>query len=129
MKSVTICGSGKFKDEAKLFAQKLRDMGVVVFEPHYWKEESYWQNLSSEQKEMVARGLTHDHFQKIRMGDVIYFYNKGGYSGNSSSLELGFAIALSKVVYALHKDTVEVCRDILYKEIITTPEELFLKLK
>jgi nucleoside 2-deoxyribosyltransferase len=129
MKSVTICGSGKFKDEARVFAQKLRDKGIVVFEPHYWKEEKYWENLSNEQKEMVARGLTHDHFQKIRMGDVIYFYNKDGYSGNSSSLELGFAVALGKIIYALAKDTSEVCRDILYKEIVTTPESLFEKLK
>ena len=32
-------------------------------------------------KKFVAMGLTHDHFNKIKKGDVIFIYNKGAIAG------------------------------------------------
>ncbi len=129
MKSVVICGSSKFKKDITKFSSELRKLGVVVFEPTLFGENKEWEEISGEVKKLVATGLTHDHFQKIRQADVVFIYNKNGYSGNSTTLELGFAVALGKIVYALEEDKTEVCRDILFKEIIKTPKELVKKLK
>ena len=53
---------------------------------------------------------------------------KDGYSGVSTTLELGYAMALGKVIYALSEDKEEGCRNVLFREIIKTPEELIKKL-
>ncbi|MFA6013232.1 MAG: hypothetical protein WC799_24800, partial [Desulfobacteraceae bacterium] len=79
-------------------------------------------------KNFVALGLTHDHFYKIRMADVVFLYNQDGYSGNSSTLELGFAMALGKPIYALSDKDDELCRRVLFRDIIKEPKNLLKKL-
>jgi nucleoside 2-deoxyribosyltransferase len=128
MKSVVICGSRRFKPEIREFAKKLKKLGVIVFEPHLHKGKDEWQKLSDDYKKFVILGLTHDHLYKIRMADVVYVYNKDGYSGNSTTLELGYAIAVGKPIYALSADE-ELCRHVLFREIISSPNELVKRLK
>lgn len=128
MKSVVICGSRRFKPEMKEFAEKLKEFGVNVFEPHLHDGKEEWNNLSDEYKKFTLLGLTHDHFYKIKMADVVFVFNKDGYSGNSTTLEIGCAVALGKPIYALSVDNKEACRDILFKEIIKSPEELIKRL-
>lgn len=91
MKSVVICGSRRFKPGIRKFAAGLKDAGVVVFEPYLHSGQEEWEHLSQDYKNFVALGLTHDHFYKIRMADVVFLYNQDGYSGNSTTLELGYA--------------------------------------
>ena len=129
MKSVVICGSGRFKKEAREFASKLKDLGVVVYEPYFHGRDEEWDKLSDYRKKFVALGLTHDHFYKIRMADVVFLYNKGGYCGNSSTLELGYAVALGKPIYVLSDKDEELCRKVLFREAVKTPRELVRKLK
>lgn len=62
------------------------------------------------------------------MADVVYLFNKNGYSGNSTTLELGYAVALGKPIYALSDKDEELCRKILIREIVKTPEMLLKKL-
>ena len=126
MKSVVICGSGRFKPEIREFARKLKELGVVVYEPylHPFKE---WEGLPEDYRKFVALGLTHDHFYKIQMADVVFVYNKDGYAGNSTTLEIGYAVALGKPIYALMNDG-EICRHVLFREIVSSPEELTKKL-
>ena len=101
MKSVAICGSKRFKSEVKKFTRDLERAGVTVFIPYHHSGQEEWDGLSDNYKKFIALGLTHDHFYKIRMADVVYLYNKNGYSGNSTTLEIGFAVALGKPIYAL----------------------------
>ncbi|MCL4366660.1 nucleoside 2-deoxyribosyltransferase [Patescibacteria group bacterium] len=129
MKSVVICGSKRFKSEIRAFAQKLRQFGVVVYEPYLHSGQEEWGKLSDQYKKFIALGLTHDHFYKIKMADVVYLYNKEGYSGVSVTLELGCAVALGKPVYALSDQDNELCRLVLIREIIKTPASLLKKLK
>lgn len=129
MKSVVICGSSRFKKEIIKFSANLRKFGVQVFEPALFGANKDWVKISGQIKDLVATGLTYQHFQKIRQADVVFVFNKNGYVGNSTTLELGFAAALGKIVYALENDTVEVCREILFKEIIKNEKELVKKLK
>ena len=73
------------------------------------------------------------HFDRIRRADICYIYNKEGYVGVNTTLEIGFAHGKDMVIYALepenhHTKGGEICRDIMFTEIIRTPEELFEKL-
>ena len=129
MKSVVICGSRRFKKEIKEFANKLIKAGVVVFSPYLHEGKDEWDKLSSQYKKFTALGLTHDHFYKIRMADVVFVYNKGGYAGVSTTLEIGCALALGKPIYALSDKDEEFCRVTLFREIVKTPKKLINKLK
>lgn len=129
MKSIVICGSKRFKPEVKRFAETLRKAGVVVYAPYHHSGQNEWEGLSDAYKNFIALGLTHDHFYKIKMADVVFLYNKNGYSGNSTTLEIGYAVALGKPIYALSDKDEELCRRVLFREIIKSPKELIKKLK
>lgn len=130
MKTVVICGSNKFAKEALKFADGLEKAGVVVLKPHFYSATvGDFEGVRDVDKRFVAMGLTHDHFYKIQMADVVFVFNKNGYIGNSVTLEIGYAVALSKPIYALSADNNELCRDVLFREIISTPAELVKKLK
>ncbi len=129
MKSVVICGSGRFKDEARKFEAGLVKAGVTVFSPYFHRGGDEWNKLSPQYKKFIALGLTHDHFYKIKMADVVFIYNKDGYMGNSSTLELGYAMALGKPIYAFSDKDEELCRLVLFRGIAKTPKELIKKLK
>ncbi len=140
MKSVVICGSQRYKDEIKNFATKLRKLGVpVVFEPNF--ERHRRKTVMSEEKIRLRSktyrdkvpAMVHEHFDRLRKADVCYVYNKEGYLGVNTTLELGFAHGKNMVIYALepekpHEDGGEICRDILFTEIIDRPEELVKRL-
>src|SRR5690606_11346606 len=129
MKSVVICGSKRFKKEIKSFARQLETHGITVYAPYLHEGKEEWEKLSTEYKKYIALGLTHDHFYKIKMADIVYIYNKEGYSGVSTTLELGFASALGKPVYAYSDKDQELCRVVLYRGVIKTPSALIKKLK
>lgn len=129
MKSVVMCGSRRFKSEMREFAKKLKKLGVVVYEPYLHSGPDEWEQLSEDYKKFVILGLTHDHFYKIRMADAVFLFNKDGYSGDSTTLEIGYAIAEGKPIYALSGEDKELCRRVLIKEIIDNPEDLVKKLK
>lgn len=61
------------------------------------------------------------------MADIVFVYNKDGYCDNSTTLEIGYAVAANKPLYALSADD-ELCRHVLFREIIQTPEELAKRL-
>ena len=129
MKSIVICGSRRFKPEMREFAKKLKEFGVVVYEPYLHSGQEEWERLSDDYKKFILIGLTHDHFYKIQMADVVFVYNKDGYVGNSTTLEIGYAVAVGKPVYALAADDKELCRHILFREIISLPEEMVKRLR
>lgn len=128
MKSVVICGSRRFKKEIREFAAQLKKAGVLVYEP-ILNDNPNINKLPQHFKRFAFLGLTHHQFSFIRKADVVYFYNKNGYLGNSSTLELGFAEALSKPIYTLEEDKEEPCRNVLFDEIIKTSSALIKRLK
>lgn len=129
MKSVVLCGSRRFKPEIKKLAKSLQKLGVVVYSPHLHEGGDEWGRLSDQYKKFTALGLTHDHLYKIKMADVVYVFNKGGYSGVSTTMEIGAAASLGKPIYAYSGEDKELCRLTLFREIIKTPKQLYQKLK
>lgn len=140
MKTVVICGSQRYNDEIAQFAARLRKLGVPqVFVPNFKYlrksvialEEKDRFKSKSYKKQIPA--LVLEHFDRIRKADICFFYNKNGYLGINSTLELGFAHAKDMLIYSLEPEIDvneggELCRDILFTEIVKTPEELIKKL-
>src|SRR3989338_898938 len=140
MKSVVICGSQRYREEIRGFASRLRKLGVpIVFEPNFERQRKAM--LVKKEKERLASksyrdrvpALVHEHFDRIRKADVCYIYNKEGYLGVNTTLELGFAHGKNMIIYAFEPEKPpnfggEICRDILFTEIINTPEELMKRL-
>ncbi len=140
MKTVCICGSQRYKDEIKAFSNRLKGLGVsVVFEPNFQRHRQKMihkkekERLKSKSYRDRIPGLVHEHFDRLRKADVCFIFNKNGYLGINTTLEIGFAHGKNMVIYALEPERAiesggEVCRDILFTEILDTPEELVKRL-
>ena len=128
MKSVAICGSRRYKRGIKTFASKLKKAGIVVYEPILNTDRKI-NELPDHLKYYSFLGLTHHQFDAIRKADVVFVFNKDGYMGNSTTLELGFAVALAKPIYALEEDKTEPCRNVLIDKVVKTPKKLIQELK
>jgi len=129
MKSICICGSKRFKSEIHKFSSDLNNLGITVYAPFLHSAKDEWSNLSNQYQEFIALGLTHDHFYKIKIADVIYIYNKNGYAGVSTTMEIAYAVALGKPVYAYSNQDDELCRRVLFRGFIKTPKSLLKILK
>lgn len=140
MKSVVLCGSQRYKDAIDQFADDLEKLGVVaVFKPE-WKDRAQsvadmqeQERLKIPEYKVRIPGLVHAHLQRIREADICYVYNPEGYVGVNTTLEIGFAHGLNKIIYVyeseLNYEKGELCREILYNTVIKTPEQLYEKLK
>jgi hypothetical protein len=125
MKSVVVCGSKRYKDEIAAFCDELRKLGVLVFEPSIQQpipEEAFIQ--SEYVTKVVFKGLTLEHFDWIRKAEVCYVYNQDDYAGVSVTMEMAYAAALGKPIFALTPKTGEPLRDTLIDQIIPTAKEL-----
>lgn len=136
MKSVVICGSQRYKKEIINFAKRLEKLGVpIVLIPDFRWTRSHL--LSAKEKDRLKSsryrirlpGAVRGHLHKILKADVCFVYNKNGYIGVNTTLEIGAAAALNKFIFALEPDKSEPCRDILFDKIVSTPEELAEYLK
>ncbi|MDP3954581.1 MAG: hypothetical protein Q8Q06_04160 [bacterium] len=140
MKSVVVCGSQRYKTEIRQFVDRLKALGVgVVFEPNFERQRTKMlgkkekDRLQSRNYRLRVPAMVHEHFDRIRKADVCFIYNKKGYLGVNTTLELGFAHGKNMVIYALEPEKHtkfggEICRDILFTEILDKPEELVKRL-
>jgi hypothetical protein len=129
MKSVVVCGSARFSEEIRKFCEELREAGVVVYEPYLYRTSGgVWEDIPDHDKPLVATGLTHQHFYKIRLADVVYVFNKDGYSGVSTTLEIGYAAALDKPIYAYCASDEEICRQIIFSGFMDKTKDLIKRL-
>lgn len=125
MKSVVVCGSKKYKAEIADFCRELSSLGVLVFEPSI--QQPIMETDLIHSKYVTAKlfkGLTLEHFDWIRKADVCYIFNKDGYVGTSVTMEMAYASALGKPVFALEAQTGDPCRDALIDKIQKSPQQL-----
>lgn len=130
MKSVVVCASKKFSKEVRQFCEELENLGVVVYEPNIHDDIEDDDFIHSDFiTRVVFKGYTLEHFDWIRKADVVYIYNGKDYVGASVTLEMGFASALSKPIYALSEKTGDICRDTLIDRVVDSPAKLAALLK
>lgn len=125
MKSVVVCGSKRYKDEIAAFCAELEKLGVLVFEPDFGEvmlEDATVHSAYMTSK--IFKGLTLEHFDWVRKAEVCYVYNKGDYAGVSVAMEMAYACALGKPIFALSPQTGDPCRDSLIDKIVKTPKQL-----
>jgi hypothetical protein len=125
MKSVVACGSKRYKDEIAKFCAELEKLGVIVFDSNF--KEPLPENIdlgSAHLKKTVFKVLTLEHFDWIRKMEVCHVYNKDDYVGVSILMEMAYACALGKPVFALSEQTGDPCRDTLIDKVFKTPKEL-----
>ena len=85
----------------------LQKEGIVCFYPipeaiRDQKEPSkFVKGFSREEQIKVGRVGTLRHFERIKKADITYLYNPKGYVGLGLAMEVGFAQALGKPIYAL----------------------------
>lgn len=93
-KVITIIGSTRFRNDIKRDAWLLtRYQYLVLFAP-FAKEEI--PGLEAYRLELETQ-----HFQKIRMANIVLVYNKDGYIGESTLEELNYAVTLEKEIIFL----------------------------
>ncbi|HUC88015.1 MAG TPA: hypothetical protein VMR95_02610 [Candidatus Binatia bacterium] len=125
MKSVVVCGSKKFNKEIAAFCQELEKLGVLVFKPSIEHPINETETIKSDYiTSKVFKGLTLEHFDWIRKSEVCFVYNKEDYAGVSVTLEMAYAQALGKPIFALSAKTGDPCRDSLVDKVVKTPKAL-----
>lgn len=91
---VTILGSTKFRREIHAYALELtRRRSLVLFAPFAKEEIPDLEDIRNE--------LEIQHFQKIRMADLVFVYNKNDYIGDSTKLEIEYAKVIGKPIQYL----------------------------
>jgi len=151
MKSIVFCSSQRFKEDMEEFIDEYKrwalDKGKnpIIFDPEFEDMSEAFRNSSEEErmkdeyyKNSVAGRVYVHLFQKVRVADVCFIYNKDGYIGPNTIGELFAAAALGKIIYALEDKTMmgKYPND-LYEEpsarklihgIISDPYELYRKM-
>lgn len=126
MRSIALCSSKRHATEIAAWAQQLRQMGCIVFEPNFCEpipEDSGF--ASTHVKAMVFKGITFEHFEWIKRADICFVLNLEETCGASVTLEMGYAFALGKIIAAYNPNTSDPCRDALIDFVTPTPEKLF----
>ena len=125
MRSVAVCGSKKYKTKIAAFCAELEKCGVLVFEPSIqqpiFEHETFGNDYATAK---LFKGLTLEHFDWIRKADICYVYNKDNYVGVSVTMEIAYAVALGKPVFALTPLTGDPCRDALIDKVFITAAHL-----
>jgi hypothetical protein len=106
MKVITICGSLKFEQEMKYYAEKLEFEGNCVLSIVYpiKKKEEYTQE--------EINSLRIGHFKRIELADVIFVVNKNGYIGDAVKKEIEFAKRNNKKIVYLENTNEEIIEKI-----------------
>jgi len=110
MKTICFCGSFKFYQEMENDAAYLREKGIIVIVPqpshirHGHKPEELKKGKYDRATltKWEGEGAYH-HLENIRKSDAVYIFNKGSYLGPAVTVEIGFALALRKPIFARSK--------------------------
>lgn len=92
---ICICCSKKYFPIINEFLNNLNDCKNEFFTPAL--------NFNGEVTENSRKNLAEVHHKKITRSDVIYVYNPDNEIGKNTTLEMGYALALNKKIFALKK--------------------------
>lgn len=112
MIEAVVSGSFKFKPEIDKAIEALEETGIRVLEPTKgWLAMPSFEvieRLNNGQvrplpsEELLSTRQIEDRFLKaLKKSNLLYLMNQEGYIGNSTALELGFALGRNKPIYAL----------------------------
>lgn len=110
---ITVCGSGKNKELIHSVCKKLEERGYIVLTPPLHNIGKYTDHMDLEGETLLWKGATFAHLNRIKTADICVMINPKGYLGVGSTLELGYAVSLGKLIIALQHDD-ELARESLF---------------
>lgn len=121
MAVVTACGSGKNKTLIHSICKKLEEKGHIVLTPPIHNIEKYADSMDLEGETLLWKGATFAHLNRIKTASVCIMVNPKGYLGVGSTLELGYAVGLGKLIISLQHDE-ELAREALFDIVLECEE-------
>ena len=101
MRTITLCGSLKFRKEMMVIAEEMALEGNCILTPVYPVKE-YCKRTDEQLKK-----LKEAHFKRIEMSDAILVINIDNYIGESTNLEIEYAKKLGKEIIFLQDNKIE----------------------
>jgi len=98
---ITLCGSIRFKDAFMEARQRLTAEGCIVMGPELFgslPNGRKWDDMDVAERKKVKDELAKMHRQRIDMSDGIFVVNVGGYIGESTEMEIRYAVNHGKSV-------------------------------
>lgn len=116
VKKIVFCSSQRFRPELLEFIKEFRELvrknqkPFMILEPDFdelpkeFLEASEKERLKKEEyrKQLIWDASNH-LFQRVKIADIVFIFNKNGYVGVNTSGELFAASVLDKKIYALEK--------------------------
>jgi nucleoside 2-deoxyribosyltransferase len=96
MKSVCLCGSFRFYEEIVQLRNALQARGILCEWPLPGPHCAPQAMTADEARDAITQ-----HLERMDRAECIFIFNKDGYLGNSVVMEIGYAYARCKPVYAL----------------------------
>lgn len=104
MKCVISGSFRKFYDEIAKLAKQFEAYDIDVLSPPISKVKNIDGGFAFLDGGMDdPKAIEKLHLEAISKSDFLYIYNPGGYIGTSTTMEIGYALAMKKPVYALEK--------------------------
>lgn len=106
VKTICFCGSFKFYKDMEKAAKFLRSKGASVIVPqpshirHGHKPEELKGKYDLKTLTKWEGEGAFSHLENIRKSDAVYIFNKGSYVGPAVTVEIGYALALKKPIFA-----------------------------
>jgi hypothetical protein len=119
MKSITLCGSGKYKELIHKISEMLIAKNYVVIPPPLHNIDYLTKDQDAEGKLLSWKGATFAHLNRIDKTQICIMINPKGYLGVGSTMELGYASAKNKLIISLQHDT-ELARESLFNIVLET---------
>jgi hypothetical protein len=110
MKRIYVCGSFKFAIEIERLELKLKEEGIEC----------------QVSKRMDNRGIL-GCLRRIDESDIVYVFNPKGYVGKSVSIDIGYAYAKNKTIFAMDRVDDPPVMDLV--NAVLSPKELIDSLK
>ena len=92
---VFVATSKRFYKEAAGVVRRLEASGVTTFHPYFQLDPG----AVDTDPDLKSR-VTRRHFPEIDKSDILYALLKGGYTGNSVTIEITYAYARGKTIIA-----------------------------
>jgi len=121
MKIITICGSLRFENEMKFYAEKLELEGNCVLSVIYGTRDKDEYSI----EEINSFGI--GHFKRIDISDSIFVVNKNGYIGEAVKNEIDYARKHNKEIMYLenvdNENNIEYYYKLVRDKVITIIEK------
>lgn len=116
VKKIVFCSSQRFRPELLEFIKEFREIirknqkPFMILEPDF--DEMPKEFLEAPEKERLKKeeyrkqliwDASNHLFQRVKIADIVFIFNKNGYVGVNTSGELFAASVLDKKIYALEK--------------------------